>query len=72
VGVNAEKSDFQARLLVIAREAEALVQSLPPGVARTRAQHIATDTRLLLARLEVAAPAMLSPDTIVPLPTPKS
>jgi hypothetical protein len=70
--VNEERNDFQARLLLIVREAEALVDTLPPGVSRTRAQHIATTARLLQARLDVAAPLILSPDVTAPLPKSKS
>ena len=70
--MNEERNDFQARLLLIVREAEALVDTLPPGVARTRAQHIATAARLLSSRLDVAAPLSLSPDVTAPLPKSKS
>ena len=69
--MNEERNDFQARLLVIMREAEALLETLPPGVSRTRAQHIATTARLLCARLDVAGSLILSPDVTAPLPNSK-
>jgi hypothetical protein len=66
--VNEERNDFQTRLLLIVREAEALMDTLPPGVSRTRAQHIATTARLLQARLHVAAPLIVSPAVTPPPP----
>jgi hypothetical protein len=59
--LNEEREDFAAKLLLIEREAEMLLEDLPPGVMRSRAQHIVTTARLLRSRLDVAASLIITP-----------
>jgi hypothetical protein len=57
--VNEEQLDFFEKLLSVEQQANKLVDELPPGVMRSRAEHIATTARLLKARLDVLAQVIL-------------
>ena len=48
-----------AKLILIEREANIVLEDLPPGVMRDRVQHIATVAGLLRARLNVASSVIL-------------
>jgi hypothetical protein len=57
--MNEEQIDFVEKLLLIELEARKLAESLPEGLARGRADHIATVARLLKARLDIFAPVIV-------------
>jgi hypothetical protein len=63
--MNEEQEDFAAKLILIEREANLVLEDLHPGVMRERVQHIATVARLLRARLNVAS------SLIIPAQPPK-
>jgi len=44
---------------MVERQAATLAEELPPGVHRSRAEHIATTLRLLKARFDVMGPVIL-------------
>ena len=56
---NEEQIDFVEKLLLIEQESTRLAAALPPGVMRSRAEHIATIARLLKARIDVFAPVIV-------------
>jgi hypothetical protein len=67
--MNEEQDDFAAKLLLIETEAKLALEDLPPGVMRSRLQHIATIAALLRARLDVASSVILPakpPDKGIP------
>jgi hypothetical protein len=59
--VNEEREDFILKLMLIEQEGDSLLQDLPDGLMRDRAQRIVTIAKLLKARLEVAAPLIIPP-----------
>ena len=54
-----EGQDFAAKLTLIERESNLVLEDLPPGALRERLQHIATLARLLCLRLDVASSLIL-------------
>lgn len=56
-----EREDFAGKLLLIEKQAALCAQDLPPGLFRSRIEEIATTAKLLRARLDVAAGAILPP-----------
>jgi hypothetical protein len=57
--VNEEQADFQEKLLLLERQASMLAEGLPPGLDRSRAEHIATTLKLLKARFDIMGPVIL-------------
>jgi hypothetical protein len=57
--VNEEQVDFLEKLVLVERDITALVETLPPGVSRARAESIATVIRLLKARFALFGPVIL-------------
>jgi hypothetical protein len=57
--VNEEQADFLDKLVLLTRQAETLADDLPPGMNRSRAEHIATVLKLLKARFDVMGPVIL-------------
>jgi hypothetical protein len=58
--VNEEQVDFVEKLMLLEREATTLADALPPGVNRSRAEHIATVAKLLKARMDIFGPVILA------------
>jgi hypothetical protein len=56
-----ERDDFAGKLLLIEKHAILCAQDLPDGIFRSRIEEIATTAKLLRARLDVAAAAILPP-----------
>ena len=54
-----DQEDFAAKLTLIDREANLVLEDSPPGAARERVQHIAMLARLLRLRLDVASSIIL-------------
>jgi hypothetical protein len=57
--VNEEQADFLEKLFMVERQAATLAEDLPPGMNRSRAEHIATTLKLLKARFGVMGPVIL-------------
>jgi hypothetical protein len=57
--VNEEQADFLEKLFLVERQAATLAEDLPPGVLRSRAEHIAMVLKLLKARFDVMGPVIL-------------
>lgn len=57
--MNQEQEDFAAKLLLLEREADLVLNELPGGLARDRLLHVVTIARLLRARLGVASGVIL-------------
>ena len=54
-----DQEDFAAKLTLIDREANLVLEDSPPGATRERVQHIAMLARLLRLRLDVASSVIL-------------
>ena len=54
-----DQEDFAAKLTLIDREANLVLEDSPPDAARERVQHIAMLARLLRLRLDVASSVIL-------------
>ena len=50
--MNEEQQDFAAKLALMEREAQLVLEDLPPGVMRDRLKHIMTIAALLRERIE--------------------
>jgi hypothetical protein len=59
--LNEEQADFLEKLVILERQAAMLADDLPPGMNRTRAEHIATTLKLLKARFDLLGPVILAP-----------
>ena len=57
--MNEEQTDFLEQLLLVERQAATLVNELPPGLHRSRAEHISMTLKLLKARFDVMGPVIL-------------
>jgi hypothetical protein len=58
-GMDRDQEDFAAKLTLIDREANLVLEDSPPGATRERVQHIAMLARLLRLRLDVASSVIL-------------
>ena len=57
--MNEEQADFQEKLMLLERQASTLAEDLPPGVNKSRAEHVATGLKLLKARFDLMGPVIL-------------
>lgn len=57
--MDSEREDFAGKLLLIEKQASLCAHDLPPGLFRDRIEEIAMTAKLLRARLDVAAAAIL-------------
>lgn len=57
--LNEEQADFLEKLLMVERQAATLAEDLPPGMNRSRAEHIAMVLRLLKQRFDLMGPVIL-------------
>jgi hypothetical protein len=54
--MNDERQDFAAKLFLMEREAQLVLEDLPPGLMRDRLKHIITLAALLRERIDPPKP----------------
>jgi len=54
--MNNERQDFAAKLFLMEREAQLVLENLPPGLMRDRLKHIITLAALLRERIDPPKP----------------
>jgi hypothetical protein len=54
--MNNERQDFAAKLFLMEREAQLVLEDLPPGLMRDRLKHIITLAALLRERIDPPKP----------------
>jgi hypothetical protein len=54
--MNDERQDFAAKLFLMEREAQLVLEELPPGLMRDRLKHIITLAALLRERIDPPKP----------------
>jgi hypothetical protein len=54
--MNNERQDFAAKLFLMEREAQLVLEELPPGLMRDRLKHIITLAALLRERIDPPKP----------------